>query len=168
MPTFTDSGSQLGLQEPLQQPKPEAMPLGLQNPYVAPPPAAGTPSADISVPVYRPGRVAASVRPVGPANGYQIPLAGAGSANVVPLTLPSGNQPNQANLVPIVAVPVLARAGPGKVAWIASINLAGFTSVRTRGAYRDLKMTPGWRGIQLQYASGAVTLTENIWGQLCS
>lgn len=142
------------------------LPSGLMTPQILNQPAAGTPSADINAPVYRPGTVALLRPPLtSPAGTPKLLLAGLNAANALPnLANQSGSQ---ANLVPLIAFPVLARMGPNAVSWAAAIPLlTTVANVTVRGTYRDLKITPGWRGLQISYATGSMTIKENTTGMV--
>jgi hypothetical protein len=155
------------VQGPLETQQPETLPLGLQNPDTnLPLPTTGTPNADISPPVQRPATVAGAEPPdlLGP---QQILIQQA--SRDLPLSLAGSQQPNQANMVPLVAFPVLSRMGPQGTSWAAPVAIAGLSTVNIRGTYRDLKITPGFRGIQIQYpiaAVGRVTIIENTTGMI--
>src|ERR1700730_3951654 len=114
----------------------------------------------------RPERVAHAVPPLGKGFGVDGGRCSLPGSTQLPEGVGSNQnaalgQFNQGNLVPLVAFPVLSRLGPQGVSWAAAVALAGFTSVTLRGAYRDLKITPGFRGIQLQYGSVSVKVIEN-------
>jgi len=149
-------------QGPLEAPAPEAFALGLQNPVnYLPIPAPGLPTADASAPMPSP-RLAAAFAP--PLHGPG-PLTIAQSSIGLPLSLAGGQQPNQANLIPLIAFPVLSRQGGIKnPAWAIPVAIAGLSLINARATYHDLKMTPGIRGIQISYpvaAPGLVTIVQN-------
>ena len=74
----------------------------------------------------------------------------------------------QANVTPFVAVPILSRMGGDTTSWAIVVQIAGQSKINIRGTYRDLKIQPGIRGIQLQYgtAAGAVQVVENATGMV--
>jgi hypothetical protein len=74
----------------------------------------------------------------------------------------------QANLVPIVAVPVLSRLGPQYNSHVAAVPLNGLSIVNVRTTYHDLKITAGFRGLQIQYPQGVggVSIRENVSGMV--
>lgn len=150
----TDSGRQdQSLQEPVQSPGPLVLPLGLQNPDVLQQGVSGDKPQ-----IQRPGRLVQG----------QPPLGGIITIPQSSHTLPLGQSALQANINPFVVMPVLARVGPNGNAWALSVALGGLTVVTVRGTYRDIKITPGFRGIQLQYTSvsTSVTVRENTTGML--
>jgi len=131
------------------------LPLGLENPQVLPLP----PQGDLGAPVQRPGRIISSIPPLNPPGGLNISQ----SSHTLPLSLPSSAQPNQANLVPIVAIPLLSRIGDRiKPAWGAIIPIAGLSSVTVRATYHDLKIMPGFRGIQLAFPTAPAGVVSVI------
>lgn len=153
-----------GVQVPESQTVPLAFPLGLENPQIVNQPPAGLPNADISAPFQKLAALQMEPLNAGGAAGINIGQA----SRDLPLSLAGSQQPNQANVVPLIAFPVLSRLGPQSVSWAASVAIAGLTTINVRGTYRDLKITPGFRGIQIQYgaAAGAVTIKENTTGMV--
>ena len=159
------------VQVPEETQQPLTLPLGLENPETfLPPPLPGLPAADLSAQIQRPQRLLQGENPSGAAGlaggdmGFNI---GQGSI-AHPLELPAGAQPNQGNMVPLVAFPVLSRGGPEFTSWAAAVAIAGQPVVNVRGTYRDLRITPGFRGLQIQYgaAAGAVSIRENTTGMI--
>lgn len=141
-----------------------------QPPYSVEP-VPGTNKVQTTTPnvIARPERVAHAVPPL--AKGWGIDnVLSINKANQLPHDFGNaGGQAaanSQANLIPLVPYPVLSRMGPEGVSWAAAVALAGLTTVTLRGTYRDLHMTPGWRGIQLQYGSVAVKVVENTTGMI--
>lgn len=141
------------IQGPLETVQPLTLPAGLENPQVVP-------NASPNGVTMPPGRLLDAMPPLG------------SPINISQLTpqSPSEGAPafNAANMEPLVARAVLARGGPNGVSWAAPVAIAGQTSVNVRGAYRDLKITPGFRGLQIQYptGTGVASITENITGMV--
>ena len=141
-------------------------------PYSAPQPAAGTipPFENYlqTIPNDRPN-FKNQTPPLGKGfgvDGGRISLPG---STQLPISIAGGQASGTPNLVQLVAFPVLSRIGPQGVSWAAPVPIAGLglLGVQVRGAYRDLKVTPGWRGFQLQYKTGSITsviVTENTTG----
>lgn len=153
----TDSGSQdVTLQEPVQSPGALAMPLGLENPDVLP---AGV-SGDKPL-IVQPRTLTSAQPPLRSGIVVSLPQS---TFQQAALANQSGAQ---ANLIPLIAFPVLGRSGPFP-SWAATVQLGGLSNVLVRGSYRDLRMTPGWRGLALQYTSvsTSVTVVDNRSGMV--
>lgn len=154
----TDSGSQDEvLQEPVQSPGALAMPLGLENPDIL---QAGV-SGDKPL-IVQPRTLTSAQPPIRSGTVVSLPQSTFQQASL------ANQSAAQANLVPLIALPVLSRSGPGFQAWAATVQLGGLSNVIVRGSYRDLRMTPGWRGLALQYTSvsTSVTVVDNRSGMV--
>lgn len=119
-------------------------------------------NSDLGAPVQRPGTLASSTPPS---------AGGGGPFDNIPqssLALPQGLTSTAANQVPLIAVPVLSRLGAQYNSWAASVALAGKSTVTVRGSYHELRIEPGFRGLQIQYpaGSGVITIRENLTGMV--
>jgi hypothetical protein len=132
-------------------------------------PLPGLPATDLSAPIRQPRTLTQGQPPL--ARGWGVDnVLNLAQARQLPHDFGTSTGQaaagQQANLVPLVAFPVLSRLGPQAVSWAVPVTIASLSVVTARMSYKDLKITPGIRGIQLAYGAtgGPVSIRNNITG----